>query len=315
MLTVRTRAAAVCAGLTLLVSLPTTPSASASRGGTTTICSNGVCYVVVTSPGGSGTGANGAAGGAGRCSWQGHWIPCSLPGAGTLNPSDGCYYKVADPLPPVGIGVDWGGHTPGAPGGAVYAVFCPYTNGLGPTGAFVWLAQPPPGIGPTAAQLAQQALSSLVIPKPTEGRYPSGRLRDGRAYTVVRAYTWYWTDPSTYKAKSARASAGPVWAAVTVTPVALTFTPGDGSAGVSCAGPGTPWRSGDGVWAPSPSGCEFRYQHSSIHQPGEVVTATYGIRWQVTWVGSGGTSGTLPDQTTTSTSTFAVAEVESVVTG
>jgi hypothetical protein len=45
-----------------------------------------------------------------------------------------------------------------------------------------------------------------------------------------------------------------------------------------------------------------------------VVTATYGIRWTVTWVGSGNTSGTLPDQMTTSQSTFAVAEVESVVT-
>ena len=39
----------------------------------------------------------------------------------------------------------------------------------------------------------------------------------------------------------------------------------------------------------------------------------YGIRWSITWSSSDGESGTLPDLTTTAASTFAVAEVESVV--
>jgi hypothetical protein len=179
--------------------------------------------------------------------------------------------------------------------------------------AFVWLATPPAGLGPTPEDLARRALASLTLPHPTTGRYPAGRLRDGRSYTVVRAYTWYWTAPGTYRPLTARAAAGAVWAQVTVTPVALTFTPGDGSAAVSCAGPGSQWRPGDGAWAASPSGCDFQYRHSSIHQPGQMVTATYGINWQVTWVGAAGTGGTLPGLTTATASRFAVAEAETVV--
>ncbi len=287
--------------------------ASVAPPGQIIICDENGCHVVVIDPGhGPGGGTSPGGSGGSGCSWQGKPVPCSFPDLGTFNPTDGCYYKVANPQPaPGALWVDWGAYTPAATGGAVYDSTCLY---LDPPSTSVWLASPPPGIGPTPAMLAQRALAALTLPPPSTGRYPAGRLNDGRAYTVVRAHTWYWTDPNTYKAKSARATAGAVWAAVTVTPVALTFTPGDGSAGVSCAGPGTQWKTGDGAWAVSPSGCEFRYQHSSIHQPGEVVMATYGIRWQVTWVGSGGTSGTLPDQTTASTSTFAVAEVESVVT-
>lgn len=130
----------------------------------------------------------------------------------------------------------------------------------------------------------------------------------------MHAYTWYYSDHAHFRTLTARAAAGATWAQVTVKPVALTFKPGDGNGAVSCTGPGTAWNSSYGVWAASPSGCDYQYPHSSIHEPNGVVTATYGINWQVTWVGSGGTSGTLPDQTTTSNSTFAVAEVESVVT-
>jgi hypothetical protein len=68
------------------------------------------------------------------------------------------------------------------------------------------------------------------------------------------------------------------------------------------------------VWAPSPVGCDYRYPHSSIHQPDQQVTATYSIRWSITWTSSTGASGTLPNLTTTSNATFAVAEVEAVVT-
>lgn len=178
----------------------------------------------------------------------------------------------------------------------------------------MWLPQPPPGLGPTPPELAIQAFDSLTLTKPSTGRYPSGTLQNGQSYTVVHAYTWYYSDPADFKTLTARAAAGATWAQVTVKPVALTLAPGDGHGSVSCTGPGTPWNSSYGVWAASPSGCDYQYPHASIHEPNGVVTAKYGINWQVTWVGSGDTSGTLPDQTTTSNSTFAVAEVESVVT-
>jgi hypothetical protein len=173
-------------------------------------------------------------------------------------------------------------------------------------------AAPPP---PSPAQLAQQAANSMLLPDPTLGRYPAGTLKDGRPYTVVGAYTWYWTDASNWKLYTTTASAGGNWATVTAQPMSLSFTPGDGNAAVSCAGPGSVWRQGvNGPWDPSPSGCQYRYPHSSIHQPNQEVTATYTITWQLTWTGSGNTSGTLTAKTTRATATFAVAEVESVVT-
>lgn len=222
-----------------------------------------------------------------------------------------CYAEAIAQQPPKSSPI-WGGRTDGA---IYYCIF--YTGGRsfpGTNGFTFWSATPP--AAPAAvdpAELAQQALSTLAVPSPSTGRYPAGTLQDGQPFTVVNAYTWFWTDPESFQALTARADAGGVWAQVTVTPTALSFTPGDGAAAVSCPGPGVAWQSGDGVWAASPAGCDYRYPHSSIHQPDERVTATYGIQWSVTWTSSTGATGTLPDLTTTSNATFAVAEVQSVV--
>ena len=222
-----------------------------------------------------------------------------------------CYAEAMAQQPPKDSPI-WGGRTDGA----IYSCLF-YTGGgafPGTNGFTFWSATPP--AAPAAvdpAVLAQQALSTLTVPSPTTGRYPAGILQEGQPFTVVNAYTWFWTDPGSFRALTARADAGGVWAQVTVTPTALSFTPGDGAATVSCPGPGVAWQPGDGVWAASPAGCDYRYPHSSIRQPDGQVTATYGIQWSVTWTSSTGATGTLPDLTTTSNATFAVAEVQSVV--
>ncbi len=223
-----------------------------------------------------------------------------------------CYAQLMAEQPPKDSPI-WGGHTDGA----IYLCTF-YTNGgafPGTNGFSFWSATEP--AGPAAvdpAVLAEQALRTLTIPAPTTGRYPAGTMRDGQPFTVVNAYTWFWTDPGAFRVLTARADAGGVWAQVTVTPTALSFAPGDGAAAVSCPGPGVAWQRSDGVWAPSPAGCHYRYPHSSIRQPNQQVTATYGISWSVAWTSSTGASGTLPDLTTSSDSTFAVAEVQAVVT-
>lgn len=281
-------------------------TAVAAEGSSHVVCHRGVCVVVVDNPGSGGSGGDSGSSDSGGCSWKGHKVPCTTQN-GYFNASDGCYYREANPYPQTGpVAVEYE-----KAGGGIYWASCPFGTG---SGGYVWLPQPPPGVGPTPAMLAKRAFDSLTLSKPSSGRYPDGTLENGLHYTVVRTYTWYWTDPSNFKTLTAKAAAGAVWAEVTVKPTALTFTPGDGNATVSCTGPGTVWNDSYGAWAPSPSGCDYRYPHSSIHAPHNVVTATYGIKWQVTWVGSGNTSGTLPDQTTTATSTFAVAEVQSVVT-
>lgn len=239
------------------------------------------------------------------CALNGKPLPCAGPQGSWWSKSELCYVILVDPQPPMSSGL-WRGQTTGA----VY--MC-----LGGQGGYFWAATPPDAATVvTPAQLAQATLAKVkkAAPSPSPGRYPAARLDNGQPYTVVRAYTWYWTSPSDFRPVHARAAVGGVWAEATATPTALTFTPGDGSATVSCAGPGTAWTSSSGPWAASPSGCDYRYPHSSIHQPNREVTATYGITWAVTWAGSGGTGGSLPGFATTSGSTFAVAEVESVVT-
>ena len=303
------------------VSLVSSPTAVADPATCQQYDSHGICVVEVdTAEGDGGTaappGATTPVAGGGTSpavctvSPSGSVIPCQ-DGQAWWAQDMQCYVQALAQQPPKGSPV-WGGRTDGA----IYS--CVFSAGAGAfpgTSNFIfWSATPP--AAPAAidpAQLARQALSTLTVPSPTTGRYPAGTLQDGQPFTVVNAYTWFWTDPGSFRALTARADAGGVWAEVSVTPTALSFTPGDGAAAVSCPGPGAAWRPGYGVWTPSPAGCDYRYRHSSIDQPDGRVTATYGIQWSVTWTSSTGATGTLPDLTTTSNAAFAVAEVQSVV--
>ncbi len=284
----------------------------------------GVCIVFVQDPGagggGTGPGGGGATGGGvvtvvPRCTETppGRVVPCDGGGLGYWSQSNQCYISSVSPQPAVTDPV-WQGNTTGAIYSCTFYV-PPGGKFSGTAGGWFWSPTVPARVGAVdPAAVAQQALTTLRIPAPTAGRYPAGRLQDGRPYTVVRAYTWYYTDRAGFKALTARAAAGGVSAQVTVTPTRLSFTPGDGAGAVSCAGPGVAWQHSDGPWAASPAGCDYRYPHSSIGQPNGEVTATYGIAWAITWSASTGSSGTLPPLTTTVNSTFAVAEAEAVVT-
>ena len=284
---------------------------------------HGICMVEAESIGSGGqstsepvatsseSGSGGGAAAACTLKASGTVVPCQE-GAARWVQSRQCYVQKLAEQPPRDAPV-WGGRTDGA----IYT--CTFYSGVegfpGTNGFPFWSATEPagpPAVDP--AVLADQALRSLTIPAPTTGRYPAGTMQDGQPFTVVNAYTWFWTDPGSFRALSARADAGGVWVQVEVTPTALSFTPGDGAAAVSCPGPGVAWQRGDGVWAPSPAGCHYRYPNSSIRRPDRQVTATYGISWSVAWTSSTGASGTLPDLTTSSDSTFAVAEVQAVVT-
>jgi hypothetical protein len=244
----------------------------------------------------------------GTCSWQGRVYPCNDQGLGWFNNQNGCYFRLSSPQPAFDSKL-WQGHQSGQ--GAIFAETCVAINRFG----FVWQPTSPTGpAGNSPAQLAQQAFATLTLPKPVPPTSPSGaRLPDGRPYTVVQVPTWYWTTPASYVAKTARAAVGPVWAQVTVIPVALTFAPGDTGSTKSCAGPGTVWTPQAGPWAYSPAGCDYAYPQSTYGYPGGQLTATYGIVWRATWTGSGGTGGGFPDVTTTATARFAVAEAQAVI--
>ena len=245
----------------------------------------------------------------GACSWQGREYPCHDAAFGWFANSDGCYYETLTPQPAYDSTL-WEGHPNGQ--GTIFQFMCPTRTGSG--GGWRWRATSPQPAAVTPAQQAQKAFATLTLPRPVPPTSPSGAtLPDGRPYTVVQVPTWYWTTPASYQVKTASAAAGPVWAQVSVTPVALTFTPGDTASTVSCAGPGKVWTAQAGPWTHAPGGCDYSYPQSTYGYPGGQLTATYGIVWRAVWTGSGGSGGTFPDVTTTATSRFAVAEAQAVI--
>jgi len=310
MLRLASRRAAISM-LVAMVTLTTfAPAALADRRECTVISGVYVCWVVKdpqlpTTP--NPPGASG--GGSVVCSWQGRVYPCHDDQFGWFDNADGCYYATLTPQPAYDSKL-WEGHLDGQ--GAIYQFMCPTRTGTG--GGWQWRATSPQPATVTAVQLAQKAFATLTLPRPVPPSSPSGaKLPDGRPYTVVRVPTWYWTTPASYQPKTARAAVGPTWAQVTVTPVTLTFAPGDAGSTVSCSGPGKVWTPQAGPWAHAPGGCDYSYPQSTFGYPGGQLTATYGIVWRAIWVGSGGTGGSFPDVTTTATSRFAVAEAQAVI--
>lgn len=166
--------------------------------------------------------------------------------------------------------------------------------------------QPAPG-GPPAISPAQLAISAwrrLLIPAPQVATAPP-RGSDG----LVGLAEWFWVQ--NWDVRSRRVRAGGVWAEVTARPASLTISPGSGQPTVRCVGPG---RAYDGQRSASGqhSDCSYTYVRSSARLPGEAYQVTATVTWGGTWVGSGGTGGTLPALSRSSSFTVRVAEGQAV---
>jgi hypothetical protein len=148
----------------------------------------------------------------------------------------------------------------------------------------------------------------LPLPKPTIERSPDETIRfKGDPMTWVNLWTWFWTDPAAYQPMAQTVSAGSVSATVTAQPVGLLFDPGDGSAPVRCAGPGRAWLERDGD-AASPGGCGYRYRSVTDG----MITSTVSILWDVSWTGTGGVSGVLPQMRTQASAPLRVMQIQVV---
>lgn len=165
----------------------------------------------------------------------------------------------------------------------------------------------PPVITP--AGLAQEAVKTIVFPKPSGERSPSpARLYQGFPFTYVNLWTFFWTSRSTWKTLTATASAAGLSATVTAKPVELDFDPGDGSPGVSCPGPGRPWVPSDGNGAPTDGACAYQYARAT---PGP-ITSTQTIVWKITWKGTGGSSGEISSLSTSVSGQLQVLQIQTV---
>jgi hypothetical protein len=167
---------------------------------------------------------------------------------------------------------------------------------------------PPPSPG----QLAQRAYGQLRLPSPTiERSPPATNSYNGVPFTWVNVWTWFWTARASYAPVSKTEAVRAVSATVVARPSVLVFDPGDGSAAVSCPGPGRAWTDSDGNDPPA-NGCGFMYRHTSN---GVILTATVTIRWDVTWTGTGGAGGAFNGMTTQAAGPLQVLDVQVVNTG
>jgi hypothetical protein len=139
-----------------------------------------------------------------------------------------------------------------------------------------------------AAGLARHAYRDLPL------LFPAAHLSPpADADQLVGVPTWLWVDARSWVATSATASVPGLSATVTATPVRLVWRPGDG-AEVVCEGPGRAYDPARRA-REQRTECSHTYQRSSHRQPGGRYRAEVQMVWRVTWHGSNGRRGTLPD--------------------
>ena len=231
---------------------------------------------------------------------------------GTNEPDGECSWRDASALPLTDDA--WGGNDPAA--GTLLVRTCNgpesflFVSNAAPSVPGV--VPPPPPPPPNPAVLAQQAYTELAPPKPVAKRSPPEGNSDpqygGLPYTWVGIWTYVWSGE--WQPLSRTVGLRGVSATVTATPTALVFDPGDGSAPVTCEGPGRPWTEADGSAAPSAGACGHMYRAVTPNGP---LTATTSIQWSVAWTSNVGAGGTFPALTTQTSSSFLVEQIQVVI--
>ena len=252
----------------------------------------------IQTPGASGNPGVGSGGGASNVgagsSGGGGSAPCSYT---ALTPAEAL---AAGLLSPDNGGVDNVQRTDGsfvrrdctASGGGQTVLWVPAGDGAGaPAGVPVV----------TPAMLAQEARNLLQLPTPAIGVNPDGANQNP---ALVRLPTWWWVtngEPLTQ-----RTAVGSVWAEVTAEAVSSTWVAGDGTRS-ECPGLGMAWARGMDEY--ERGSCSHTYTRSNASE-----VAGVEVVWQVSWVGSGGTGGTLEPFTLSATQAVPVYERQAIVT-
>lgn len=160
--------------------------------------------------------------------------------------------------------------------------------------------------------LAGYAYSEVKIPDTKISLNPDGEQ-------TVNLPTWVWLDETKFKPVKVTASlpGTGLWATTTAKPVGLHLDPGTKDADVSPTSGdcpigddgriGTPYVKGSGRKSPP---CGVTYRRSTANTGAYQLKAT--LTWQISWEGSGGTGGTLPDGTFDSAVEVDVQEAQAV---
>jgi hypothetical protein len=164
---------------------------------------------------------------------------------------------------------------------------------------------------PTPEILADYAYNKVKVPETEVELKPAAR-------STVNLPTWVWLDKGTFKEVKVRAelpNTG-LWAETTAKPIALHLEPGTEDAEVFPASGdceinddgsiGTPYTKGNAEKTPP---CGIRYLRATNGTPYQLSAS---VTWQITWEGSDGTGGDLPDGTFETTQDMNVQEIQSI---
>jgi hypothetical protein len=202
----------------------------------------------------------------------------------------------------------------GGPGPGIWWIVTCFGDNLNSSddSAIIWLSVPggSDANGRAPFLLAQKAVSSITLPLPLIRTNPS-------TTTFVNLQTWFWIDSSVWREYSATARSGESVATAVASPVAVTFSAGDGTS-FSCSRGGTPYVQGN-LNSSRNTTCAHTYRSSSAGEPtsdddadAAAFPVTAIITWSITWTMDGTMIGSLPAITTTSESNLRVAQIESV---
>ncbi|PTH88275.1 hypothetical protein C9J60_15635 [Streptomyces sp. A244] len=164
---------------------------------------------------------------------------------------------------------------------------------------------------PTPKTLAEYAYNKVKVPETEVELKPEAK-------STVNLPTWVWLDKGTFKDVRVRAALPNtgLWAETTAKPVALHLDPGTEDAEVfpasgDCAinddgSIGTPYTKGAADRTPP---CGIRYLRATDGAPYQLSAS---VTWKITWEGSDGSAGDLPDGTFETTQDMNVQEIQSI---
>lgn len=164
---------------------------------------------------------------------------------------------------------------------------------------------------PTPKTLADYAYNKVEVPSTEIELKPAAK-------STVNLPTWVWLDNGTFQEVKVRAelpNTG-LWAETTAKPVALHLDPGtrdaetfpaSGDCEINTDGSiGTPYEKGSADRTPP---CGIRYLKATDGTPYRLKAS---ITWQITWQGSDGTGGDLPDGVFETTQDMNVQEIQAI---
>jgi hypothetical protein len=174
-------------------------------------------------------------------------------------------------------------------------------------GVVDWVYIPQVTPGQAAHEVPPEDLLAL-LPRPSAHTVPSPEF--GQPGAIVQFPFWFWVDPKQWSTPIDLPVSFPTFTlTLRATPARLVFTPGDGSAAVTCAGPGLAFTDAVSV-KNTPDPCSYRYHTTPSSQGKASYASSLAIGWDVTWSATDGSSGALDPLTTTTDLQTPVVEVQ-----